>query len=86
MAVDPDNKGAVLDSFAAWLQREGEELPQVKPSDWDINPYRTAYLIAPSEGRRSNRLYLVRGNDGVAFAPSAMRIEDAYAKLLAGGE
>ena len=48
--------------------------------EWQATEFEDAYLVSPA-GRRSNRLYFVRGDDVVAFSPSVTSFDDAYARL-----
>lgn len=68
----------------AAILRLGEWLGETETSaeDWQITPFEDAVLFAPAGGRRSNRLFLVRGASVVAFSPATMSFDDAYSTLV----
>ena len=68
----------------AWLQSHGLEEAPIHAEGWQATEFEDALIFSPSDQRRSNRLYLVRGSEVIAFAPSSISLDDAYASLGGG--
>jgi hypothetical protein len=76
----PPRQSALL-ALNDWLLGHGVDAVEAEEDAWLISEFEDAYLFAPAEGRRSNRLYLVRGHAVSAFSPSTTSFDDAYAAL-----
>lgn len=70
-----------LSALSAWLEGQGVNMPTMNSDDWQVTEFEDALLVSPSGRRRSNRLYLVRGLEVVAFNPSVTSFDDAYRSL-----
>lgn len=74
-----------LGAFNAWLAEHGLRASTSTGSDWTITAYRDAFVFSPSGGRRSNRLYVVRGSEVQPFSPAVTSLDEAYAEVKARG-
>lgn len=75
-----------LGTLNAWLAEHGQGASTFGQNDWAISAYREAFLFSPSGGRRSNRLYLVRGIEVTPFSPATTSLDEAYAELEGGDD
>lgn len=69
------------DVFIAWLKHRNptRELGNT-PDNWSIHPYENAFTVVPSGGRRSNYMYILRGDICLGFAQSMVSFKTAYAE------
>lgn len=73
-----------IHALNAWFAEHNENYRISNKEDWEISEYRDAFLFSPSDGRRSNLLFLVRGTDVSVFSPASSSIEEVYSNIKAG--
>ncbi|WP_404290736.1 hypothetical protein [Glutamicibacter arilaitensis] len=78
--TDQRNDAAIA-TLNGWLAEHGVPDAHTTPEDWEISPFQDALLIVPANQRRTNRVYLVRGEMVSAFSPSTTTFDEGYARL-----
>ena len=71
---------ATWQTLLKWLGDRGIDTTQAKVSDWKVSKHVDAMLYVPV-ARRSNRVYLVRGDRVVGFSPGSVLVSEAYESL-----
>lgn len=61
-----------------WCASMGSDVSHSLPHDWGFEEYRDALSVIVRPGERVNWSLLVRGRELVSYAPSVVRVEDAY--------
>jgi len=79
---ETDAEATAIAVLARWLSQHGAAA-DAGEDGWQVSAFEDCFLLTPSGGRRSNQLYLVRGQSVVAFSPATMSLDDAYATLPA---
>lgn len=79
--VSESSATEALSALSAWLESQGVSVSPMNSDDWQVTEFEDALLVSPSGLSRSNRLYLVRGLEVVAFNPSVTSFDDAYRSL-----
>ncbi len=73
---------AAVETLNKWLNNNGGQDVKTTVNDWVWHKIDDAILFSPIGGRRSNRLYLVKGDKVVAYSPSVTTFNQAYVKLI----
>lgn len=76
-----EQRTVAVQALNSWLSSNEAQEATTTAADWNINPFEDAILLTPAGRRRSNRVYLVRGVQVIAFAPSTTSFDEAYAEL-----
>lgn len=77
-----DQEGsAALAVLNEWFRARGHDVSGSTEDAWNVAPYRDAFIFSSGQGRRSNTLYLVRGQSVSPFSAAADSLEDAYSAL-----
>jgi hypothetical protein len=72
-----------LTTLNRWMQQRGLDVPVSIGDAWGIEAFRKGFVFRPSGGARSNRLYLVIGDEVTPFTPSSTTLRDTYAAAIA---
>lgn len=70
-----------LAALNKWFEASGHDVTNSTLDVWKITPYRDAYIFSSGQGRRSNVLYLVRGESVCPLSASTGSLEEAYLAL-----
>ena len=72
----------VFDFFADWYSRNINASARLQPDDWDVIPYKDAYIVKRSGNKRTSYMHLVRDGDCIGFSVTLLSLEKGYQKLL----
>ena len=72
----------IFDFFADWYSRNVNASTRLHPNDWEVIPYKDAYIVRPSGNKRTSYMHLVRDGDCIGFSVAFLSLEKAYQKLL----
>ena len=72
----------VFDFFADWYSSNINASARLQPDDWDVIPYKDAYIVKRSGNKRTSYMHLVRDGDCIGFSMAFLSLEKAYQKLL----
>ena len=78
---DPKRVGAV-ETLNRWAVENGVFDAHSTLDDWNVSEFKDALVFTPSGQRRSNLVYLVRGDAVSAFPPSVVSFDEGYAQLV----
>ena len=72
----------VFDFFADWYSSNINASTRLHPNDWEVIPYKDAYIVKRSGNKRTSYMHLVRDGDCIGFSVAFLSLEKAYQKLL----
>ena len=72
----------IFDFFADWYSRNVNASTHLHPDDWEVIPYKDAYIVKPSGNKRTSYMHLIRDGDCIGFSVTLLSLEKAYQKLL----
>jgi hypothetical protein len=76
-----ETEAAAIAVLTHWCSQRGLAGVDAADDNWQASVFEDCFIIRPSGGRRSNQLYLVRGESVIAFSPATTSLGDAYAAL-----
>ena len=75
-------RSKALVTLNAWLVQRDQSIQSSDEGDWAITEYRDAFVFSPAGGRRSNLLYVVRGDRVEPFSPATTALDEVYRGLV----
>ena len=80
--MDRKTDEEVFTFFANWYSRNIDASDRLHPDDWEVIPYKDAYIVKPSGNKRTSYMNLVRDGDCIGFSMILLSLEKAYQKLI----
>jgi len=72
----------VFDFFADWYSSNVNASARLHPDEWEVIPYKDAYIVKRSGNKRTSYMHLVRDGDCIGFSVTLLSLEKGYQKLL----
>ena len=72
----------IFDFFADWYSSNIDASARLQPDDWEVIPYKDAYIVKRSGNKRTSYMNLIRDGDCIGFILPLLSLEKAYQKLL----
>lgn len=63
------DEAAAVETLNEWLNENGSQDVKTTVNDWACHKIDDAFMLYPIAGKRANRVYLVRGDDVIAYSP-----------------
>ena len=80
--MDKKTKQEILESFFKWYSKTIDPSAEFDPNEWEVAPYKSAFIVVPSGGGYGNYMHVIKGKNCIGFSPALATLESIYQKLL----
>ena len=80
--MDKKTKQEILESFFKWYSETIDPSVEFDPNEWEVAPYKSAFIVVPSGGGYGNYMHVIKGKNCIGFSPALATLESIYQKLL----
>ena len=80
--MDKKTKQEILESFFKWYSETIDPSAEFDPDEWEVAPYKSAFIVVPSGGGYGNYVHVIKGKNCIGFSPALATLESIYQKLL----
>ena len=80
--MDKKTKQEILESFFKWYSETIDPSAEFDPNEWEVAPYKSAFIVVPSGGGYGNYMHVIKGKKCIGFSPALATLESIYHKLL----
>ena len=79
--MDKKTKQEILESFFKWYSETIDPSAEFDPNEWEVAPYKSAFIVVPSGGGYGNYMHVIKGKNCIGFSPALATLESIYQKL-----